>query len=361
MLFATNTVKIGEKATMIIVMEHNATQKQLNRVIKYIEDRGMKSYIHKGDLLNVVAVIGDDINLNPENLAALEGVSSVKKIQEPYKLASRVSHPEDTIITFPNGVKIGGLERPVLMVGPCSVEKDFDGLLQVATAAREMGCQFLRGGAFKPRTSPYDFQGLEEKGLEYLSKASKKTGLLVVTEVMDTMDIQLLCKYADVLQVGARNMQNFKLLKALGRIKKPVMIKRGPAATIKEFLLAAEYVISNGNPNVILCERGVKSFDSQFSRNVLDIAAVPIIRKLSHLPIIVDPSHGTGKRYLIEPMGKAALVAGAHGLMFEVHHDPDNAMCDGAQSLNLEQFRETTKALNKLIGRIDYDNKNSQK
>ena len=343
---------------MIIVMEHNATQEQLNRVLKYIEDRGMKSYIHKGDLLNVVAVIGNEINLNPENIAALEGVTAVKKVQEPYKLVSRVSHPEDTVINFPNGVKIGGLERPVLMVGPCSVEKDFDGLLQVAKAAKEMGCQFLRGGAFKPRTSPYDFQGLEEKGLQYLAKARQETGLLVVTEVMDTMDIPLLCQYADVLQVGARNMQNFKLLKALGRINKPVMIKRGPAATIKEFLLAAEYVVSNGNPNVILCERGVKGFDSQFSRNVLDIAAVPIIKKISHLPVIVDPSHATGKRYLIEPMGKASLIAGAHGLMFEVHHDPDNAMCDGAQSLNIEQFKETTRVFNKLIGRIDYDNKN---
>ena len=262
---------------MIIVMEHNATQEQLNRVLKYIEDRGMKSYIHKGDILNVVAVIGDKINLNPENLAALDGVATVKKIQEAYKLVSRVAHPEDTVIEFPNGVKVGGLERPVLMVGPCSVEKDFEGLLKVAQAAKEMGCQFLRGGAFKPRTSPYDFQGLEEKGLQYLARAREATGLLVVTEVMDTMDIALICKYADVLQVGARNMQNFKLLKALGRIKKPVMIKRGPAATIKEFLLAAEYVVSNGNPNVILCERGIRGFDTQFSRNVLDIAAVPII------------------------------------------------------------------------------------
>ena len=342
---------------MIIVMEHNATEENLNRVVKYIETRGLKTQINHGALLNVVAVIGDKSHINEENIAAMDGVREVKKIQEPYKLVSRMAHPEDTVIEFANGVKIGGLERPVLMVGPCSVENDFDGLLKVATAAKEMGCQFLRGGAFKPRTSPYDFQGLEEKGLEYLAKARAKTGLLVVTEVMDTMDIALLCKYADVLQVGARNMQNFKLLKALGRIKKPVMIKRGPAANIKEFLLAAEYVVSNGNPNVILCERGVKSFDTQFTRNVLDIAAVPIIKKYSHLPIIVDPSHGTGKRYLIEPMGKAALIAGAHGLMYEVHHDPDNAMCDGAQSLNLEQFKEVTKALNKLIGRIDYDNK----
>lgn len=344
---------------MIIVMEHDATEAQIKRVTDYIENRGMRSYIHKGDILNVIAVIGDRIDLNPENIAALDGVSAVKKIQEPYKLVGRVAHPEDTIIEFSNGVKIGGLERPVLMVGPCSVEKDFDGLMQVASAAKEMGCQFLRGGAFKPRTSPYDFQGLEEKGLEYLAKAREKTGLLVISEVMDTMDIALLSKYVDILQVGARNMQNFKLLKALGRIKKPVMIKRGPAATIKEFLLAAEYVVSNGNPNVILCERGIRGFDNQFSRNVLDISAVPIIRKYSHLPVIVDPSHATGKRYLIEPMGKAALVAGAHGLMYEVHHDPDNAMSDGAQSLNIEQFKKVTKSLNKLIGRIDYDNKNA--
>ena len=342
---------------MIIVMEHDATEEQLDRVVKYVETRGLKTQVNHGTQLNVVAVIGDKSGLNTENIAALDGVREVKKIQEAYKLVSRETHPEDTVITFSNGVKIGGLERPVLMVGPCSVEKDYEGLLKVATAAKEMGCQFLRGGAFKPRTSPYDFQGLEEKGLQYLAKASKQTGLLVVTEVMDTMDISLLCQYADVLQVGARNMQNFKLLKALGRIKKPVMIKRGPAATIKELLLAAEYVLANGNPNVILCERGIRGFDSQYSRNVLDIAAVPIIRKYSHLPIIVDPSHGTGKRYLIEPMGKAALVAGAHGLMYEVHHDPDNAMCDGAQSLNLEQFKEVTKSLNKLIGRIDYDNK----
>ena len=345
---------------MIIVMEHNATQEQTNKVLKYIEDRGLKSYIHKGDILNVIAVIGDKINIDPDSIAALDGVANVKKIQEPYKLVSRSGHPEDTVISFSNGVKIGGLEKPVLMVGPCSVEKDYNSLLTIAQAAKEMGCQFLRGGAFKPRTSPYDFQGLEEKGLQYLAKASKETGLLVVTEVMDTMDIPLICKYADILQVGARNMQNFKLLKALGKIKKPVMIKRGPAATIKEFLLAAEYVVSNGNDKVILCERGIRSFDSQFSRNVLDIAAVPIIRKYSHLPIIVDPSHGTGKRYLIEPMGKAALVAGAHGLMYEIHNDPDNAMSDGAQSLNLDQFRQVTRSLNKLIGRIDYDNKNSK-
>ena len=339
-------------------MEPKATEEQIGQVVDYIQSKGLRVNINRGEHLTVVAVLGDKTKVNSTSINTFEGVREVKVIQEPYKLVSRSTKEEDTVIEFKNGVKIGGLERPVLMAGPCSVEKDYNGLLKVAQAAREMGCQFLRGGAFKPRTSPYDFQGLEEKGLEYLAQARKETGLLVVTEIMDTMDIPLVCKYADVLQVGARNMQNFKMLKALGRIDKPVMIKRGPAATIREFLLAAEYVVYNGNPNVILCERGIKGIDNDFTRNTLDIAAVPIIRKYSHLPIIVDPSHGTGKRYLIEPMGKAALIAGAHGLMIEVHHDPDHASSDGAQSLSIEQFKEIAKRLNKLIGRIDYDNKN---
>ena len=311
--------------------------------------------------MTVIAAIGDKRMISTATINSFDGVHEVKLIQEPYKLSGRQSHPEDTIIEFANGVKIGGLEKPVLMVGPCSVEKEFEGLLEVAVAAKEMGCEFLRGGAFKPRTSPYDFQGLEEKGLEYLKEASKRTGLLIVTEVMDTIDIPLLNKYADVLQVGARNMQNFKLLKALGKTKKPVMLKRGPAASIREFLLAAEHIMFNGNPNVILCERGIRTFDSDFTRNTLDLAAIPVLRKYSHLPVVVDPSHGTGKRYLIEPMGKAALVAGAHGLMYEVHHDPDHASSDGAQSLSIPQFKEITRHINKLIGRIDYDNKTAQR
>ncbi len=343
---------------MIVIMEPKATEAQINKVVDYIQSKGLRVNINRGEHLTVVAVLGDKTKLSQSNINSIEGVHEVKLVQEPYKLVSRSTKEEDTIITFKNGVKIGGLERPVLMVGPCSVEKDYEGLLKVAKAAKEMGCQFLRGGAFKPRTSPYDFQGLEEKGLEYLAQARKETGLLVVTEIMDTMDIPLVSKYADILQVGARNMQNFKMLKALGKIDKPVMIKRGAAATIREFLLAAEYVVYNGNPNVILCERGIKGIDNDYTRNTLDIAAVPIIRKYSHLPIIVDPSHGTGKRYLIEPMGKAALIAGAHGLMIEVHHDPDHASSDGAQSLSIEQFKEVSKKLNKLIGRIDYDNKN---
>ena len=244
-----------------------------------------------------------------------------------------------------------------MMVGPCSVEKDLDGLLRVAEAAREMGCQFLRGGAFKPRTSPYDFQGLEEKALEYLAIAREKTGLLVVTELMDTADIDLVCNYADVIQIGARNMQNFKLLKAVGKCDKPVILKRGSAATIREFLLAAEHIMYNGNDKVILCERGIKGVDSDATRNTLDVAAIPVIKKYSHLPIIIDPSHGTGRRYLIEPMAKAGLIVGANGVMMEVHHDPENASSDGAQSLSIPMFYDVAKRLNKLIGRIDYDNK----
>ncbi len=244
-----------------------------------------------------------------------------------------------------------------MMVGPCSVEKDFSWLMEVATAAKEMGCEFLRGGAFKPRTSPYDFDGLGEKGLQYLKEAAEKTNMLVVSEVMDTADVDMFCDYVDLIQIGARNMQNFKLLKAVGKAGKPVLLKRGPAATIREFLLAAEHIMANDNGNVILCERGVKGFDSTFTRNTLDIAAIPIIKKFSHLPVIADPSHGTGRRYLIEPMSKAALMAGAHGLMIEIHNDPDNASSDGAQSLSLPMFKEVQRHLNKLIGRIDYDNK----
>lgn len=344
---------------MIIIMEPNATKQQISVVVKSLENKGFRIILNEGDVMTVIAAIGDKRLVEPQSLASYEGVQSVKLIQEPYKMASRTAKPEDTVIEFKNGVKIGGKEKPALMVGPCSVESDYEGLLRVAEAAREAGVSFLRGGAFKPRTSPYDFQGLEERGLEYLAKAREATGLLVVTELMDTADIDLVCKYADVIQIGARNMQNFKLLKAVGKCKKPVILKRGPAAEIREFLLAAEHIMANGNNDVILCERGIKGIDSTFTRNTLDIAAIPVIKKYSHLPVIADPSHGTGRRYLIEPMSKAALIAGAHGLMVEVHHDPDNASSDGAQSLSIEGFRAYAKTINKLIGRIDYDNHNS--
>ena len=344
---------------MIIVMEPKATEAEIQRVVTSLEAKGFKIILNHGEVMTVIAAIGDKRLVDPASIASYEGVRDVKLVQEPYKLASREGKEEDTIIEFPNGIKIGGLEKPVLMVGPCSVEKDFDGLLKVAEAAKEMGVPFLRGGAFKPRTSPYEFQGLEEKALEYLAMAREKTGLLIVTEVMDTYDVPLVEQYADVVQIGARNMQNFKLLKAVGKCDKPVLLKRGPAASIREFLLAAEHIMCNGNEKVILCERGIKGFDSTFTRNTLDLAAVPVIKKYSHLPIVVDPSHACGRRYLIEPMSKAALMTGANGLLIEVHHDPDNASSDGAQSLSIEQFKKVAKNLNRLIGRIDYDNRNS--
>lgn len=342
---------------MIIIMEPGTSEDNVQRVVKTLEKHEFRVILNRGDVMTVIAAIGDKRIFDPHALGSLEGVREVKIISEPYKLASRQGQEFDTVVKFDNGVKVGGYERPVIMAGPCSVEPEYQGLLDVAYAAKEMGCQFLRGGAFKPRTSPYDFQGLEEKALIYLARAKEKTGLLVITELMDAADMPMFETYVDVIQIGARNMQNFALLKAVGKSKKPVLLKRGGSATIKEFLLAAEYVMSNGNENVILCERGIKSFDSSLTRNVLDISAVPVIKKLSHLPIIVDPSHATGRRYLIEPMSKASLISGAHGIMMEIHHDPDNASSDGAQSLSIPQFIDVMKRVNKLIGRIDYDNR----
>lgn len=334
---------------MIIIMEPNATEEQINHVAEHLKSLDFKININYGDVLTVIAAIGDKRLVQPHSITSFEGVREVKLIQDPFKLASRESQKEDTVIEFSNGLKIGGKNKPVIIAGPCSVEENIDGLLEVAFAAKEMGAKVLRGGAFKPRTSPYDFQGLEERGLQYLAQAREKTGLLVATEVMDTLDLPLVCDYADIIQVGARNMQNFKLLKAIGKCNKPVILKRGPAAGIKEFLLAAEHIMYNGNPNVILCERGIKGFDSGYTRNVLDLAAVGVIKKYSHLPIIVDPSHATGKRYLIEPMSKAAIVAGADGIMMEVHNNPDKAYSDGAQSLTIPLFKKLMKHLSKLI------------
>ena len=338
---------------MIIIMEPEATTEQIDKVVKHLEENDFKININYGEVFTVIAAIGDKRLVQPHSINSFDGVREVKLIQEPFKLASRESKKEDTVIEFSNGVKIGGDNKPVIMAGPCSVEDDFEALLSIAEAVKESGAEILRGGAFKPRTSPYDFQGLEEKGLKYLRQAADKTGLLVITEVMDTLDLPLICDYADIIQVGARNMQNFKLLKAIGKTNKPVMLKRGPAAGIREFLLAAEHILYNGNENVILCERGIKGFDSNYTRNVLDLAAVPVIKKYSHLPVIVDPSHATGKRYLIEPMSKAAIVAGADGLMVEIHNNPDKAYSDGAQSLTIPQFKNLMTHLSALIKVLD--------
>ena len=307
---------------MIIIMERDATADNILAVTGLLKEHGFKVIVHEGDVHTVIDALGDKTTLSPGRIEALEGVKQIKFIREPFRLASRDRQSEDTVIEFDNGVKIGGANRPVAMVGPCSVEDDYEGLLKVAVAAKEMGCQFLRGGAFKPRTSPYDFDGLGEKALQYLAKAKEETGLLVVTELMDSADLDLVCRYADVIQIGARNMQNFKLLKSVGKCNKPVILKRGPSR---------------------------RSFDSAFTRNLLDISAVPVIKKYSHLPIIVDPSHGTGQRYLIEPMAKAGLVVGADGIMVEVHHNPACALSDGKQSLSIPQFKEVFARLNNLI------------
>lgn len=338
-------------------MEPSATPENISEVTELLKEHGFQVIVHEGDVHTVIDALGDKTTLSPSRIDAMDGVKQIKFIREPFRLASRDRQSEDTVIEFPNGVKIGGANRPVYMVGPCSVEEDYNGLLQVAIAAKEMGCQFLRGGAFKPRTSPYDFDGLGEKALKYLAKAKEETGLLVVTELMDVADLDIISEYADLIQIGARNMQNFRLLKAVGKCNKPVLLKRGPASTIREFLLAAEHIMYNGNPNVILCERGLKSFDSAFTRNLLDISAIPVLKKYSHLPVIVDPSHGTGQRYLIEPMAKAGLVAGADGVMVEVHHNPSQALSDGKQSLSIPQFKDIFTKLNNMVDILHLDKK----
>ena len=340
---------------MIIVMEPSASKENIKRVVDVLTEHEFRVIVNQGEIHTVIDAFGDKTSITPGRISALEGVKEVKIIREPFRLASRDRKPEDTVIEFANGIKIGGGNKPVMIVGPCSVEKDYEGLRQVAFAAKEMGCEFLRGGAFKPRTSPYDFQGYEEEALKNLKRASEETGLLTVTEVMDSADLELISNYVDVVQIGARNMQNFKLLKAVGKCNKPVILKRGLASTIREFLLAAEHIMYNGNERVILCERGIRSFDSTFTRNVMDIASIPVIKKYSHLPIIVDPSHGTGQRYLIEPMAKAGLVVGADGIMIEVHHDPENALSDGKQSLPIPMFKEVMGRINQFNNRLHYE------
>lgn len=340
---------------MIIIMEPKASKENIKKVVDLLSEHEFRVIVNQGEIHTVIDAFGDKTTITPGRINALEGVKEIKIIREPYRLASRDRNPEDTIIKFPNGVKIGGGTKPVMIVGPCSVDKNYEGLRQVAISAKEMGCEFLRGGAFKPRTSPYDFQGYEKEALENLKRASEETGLLTVTEVMDSSDLELVCNYVDVIQIGARNMQNFKLLKAVGQCDKPVILKRGLSSTIREFLLASEHIMYNGNSKVILCERGIRSFDSTFTRNVMDIASIPVIKKYSHLPIIVDPSHGTGQRYLIEPMTKAGLIVGADGVMVEVHHDPENALSDGKQSLSIPMFKDMMLRVNSMFGHLHYE------
>ncbi|HET9402308.1 MAG TPA: 3-deoxy-7-phosphoheptulonate synthase [Candidatus Acidoferrales bacterium] len=322
---------------MVVVMQEGATDEQIQHVIDRLVALGFDVHRSTGESQTVLGAVGVKADFDPRQVELIEGVREVMRITQPYKLASRQFKPGGTVVELARGVKIGGTEV-IVAAGPCSVESK-EQINRIAESVARSGAKLLRGGAFKPRSSPYSFQGMGEPALKLMREAADKHKLLVVSEVMDPSQVQLMLPYVDVLQVGARNMQNYHLLRALGEVKKPVLLKRGLSATIEELLLSAEYIMSGGNHNVILCERGIRTFET-YLRNTLDIAAIPVIKKLSHLPIFADPSHGTGRRDKVAPMARAAVAAGCDGLLIEVHHDPDNALSDGAQSLYEDQFAQ---------------------
>ncbi|MDD4895053.1 MAG: 3-deoxy-7-phosphoheptulonate synthase [Candidatus Omnitrophica bacterium] len=336
---------------MIIVLKPDATEEQINHIIEKVQKLGLKPHLSKGTQRSIIGVIGPEEVLAVTPLEAFDGVESVMPVLAPYKLVSREFKPQDSVIDLGRGVKIGG-KKIVVMAGPCAIE-DVKTLEETAALIKKAGATVLRGGAFKPRTSPYSFQGLGEEGLKYLNKAGNDFGLATVSEVMDTRDVELVAKYVDILQIGARNMQNFNLLKEVGQTKKPVLLKRGPASTIKDLLMSAEYILAAGNFNVILCERGIRTFED-FTRNTLDISAVPAVKQLSHLPMVVDPSHAAGKWGLVPSLSKAAVACGADGLIIEVHSHPEDAKSDGAQSLkpsNFAQLMSDLKIIAQSVGR----------
>ncbi len=320
---------------MIVAMQESATEEQIQQVIDRLVKMGFEVHRSTGARQTVLGAVGARVEFDIRNLELLSGVQEVHRISSPYKLAGRSFRPEGTVVRFANGVEIGGA-NVVVMAGPCSVESH-EQLFTTAEAVVKAGARVLRGGAFKPRSSPYSFQGLGEEGLKLLRGAGDKFGLLVISEVMEIAQIPVMLPYVDILQVGARNMQNFNLLRELGKVRKPVLLKRGIAATLEELLLSAEYIMAGGNYEVVLCERGIRTFET-YTRNTLDISAIPIIKKLSHLPMTADPSHGTGRRDKVSPMARAAVAAGADALLIEVHCDPEKALSDGAQSLYPEQF-----------------------
>ncbi len=330
---------------MIIVMRPHATEAELNMVEERIESEGLRCHLSKGEDRTIVGVIGDKNAIADLQMNSFPGVEKAVRITEKYKLVSREFKSNDTVIDI-GGVKLGGGMPPVVMAGPCAVESD-EQLQEAAEIVKAAGAQILRGGAYKPRTSPYDFQGLKEEGLKMLRRAADKTGLKVVTEIVDVNTVDLVSEYADILQVGARNMQNFMLLQAVGKSKRPVMLKRGLSSTISEWLNAAEYIMSEGNDNVIFCERGIRTYET-FTRNTLDLSAVVAIKELSHLPIVVDPSHGTGRRSMVAPMSRAAIAAGADGLMIEMHPHPEVALSDGDQSLHPEEFQAVMLEIDRI-------------
>ncbi|MFQ5703965.1 MAG: 3-deoxy-7-phosphoheptulonate synthase [Gemmatimonadales bacterium] len=325
---------------MLIVMQHGATPEQVRTVVATIEALGYQASPMPGKQRTAVGLVGNDGRVDASRLAAIAGVKEIIHVTQPYKQVSREWKEEPTVVELPGGLTVGGTEV-VAIAGPCSVESEPQ-IIESAQAVRSAGASILRGGAFKPRSSPYSFQGLGMEGLELLARARDETGLLIVTEAMDPESIDVVAEYTDIIQIGARNMQNFSLLKRAGKCGKPVLLKRGMAATITELLLSAEYLLAEGNHDVILCERGIRGFDST-TRNIFDLTAIPVVHSLSHLPIIADPSHGTGRRDKVIPMARAAVAAGADGIMVEVHPHPDQALSDGAQSLYPEQFAELMK------------------
>ena len=327
---------------MLIVMRHGAPEEDVRRVVATIEEMGYQARPMPGKQRTTVGLVGNDGRVDGSRLAALSGVQEIIHVTKPYKQVSREWKPDSTVIRLPGGLTVGG-DEVIVMAGPCSVESERQ-ILEAARAVREAGATVLRAGAFKPRSSPYSFQGLGRAGLKLLGRARAETGLLIVTEAMDGEGMDWVAEVADIIQIGARNMQNYSLLKHAGRVGKPILLKRGLAATIQELLLSAEYILAEGNPNVILCERGVRGFDPA-TRNLFDLSAIPVVHGLSHLPIIADPSHGTGHRDMVIPMARAAVAAGADGLLVEVHPSPDRALSDGAQSLYPEQFDRMMKEI----------------
>ncbi len=335
---------------MIVAMQERATEEQIQDVIERLVQLGFNVHRTTGTIQTILAGVGTPGHFDHKDFEVLAGVSEVVRISSPYKLAGRSFRPEGTVVHFPNGVAVGGNEVTI-MAGPCSVESP-EQIFAVAKLVRSSGAHFLRGGAFKPRSSPYSFQGLGLEGLKLLKEVRERTGLLIISEVMEISQIELMLPYVDVLQVGARNMQNFNLLRELGLVEKPVLLKRGIAATIEELLLSAEYIMAGGNYDVILCERGIRTFET-YTRNTMDISAIPVVKKLSHLPMFGDPSHGTGRRDQVAPMARAAVAAGCDGLLMEVHPNPDKALSDGAQSLTPEQFIKLMAELRIIARAVD--------
>jgi 3-deoxy-7-phosphoheptulonate synthase len=329
---------------MVILMKREASERQISKILSKIENVGLTAHLSKGQIRTIIGVVGDNTGVEPAIFESLEGVERVVRLLGPFKLASRDFKKEDSIFSV-NGSKIGD-KKILVMAGPCAVESR-DQIVETALSVRKSGASVLRGGAFKPRTSPYSFQGLGEEGLKYLAQARDMADIAIVTEVMRPEEVPLVAQYADILQVGTRNMQNFALLHEVGESHKPVLLKRGLMSTIEEFLNAAEYILSHNNPRVILCERGIRTFETS-TRNTLDINAIPVLKSLSHLPVVVDPSHGTGKREFVGAVSKAAIAAGADGLIIEVHPDPENAVSDGAQSLHLHEFETLMEELTRV-------------